>query len=55
MVVFSLGMLRYGSYVSHESKREAQREKEESEALRRAAGKVDAAPSPDAAEILAAN
>lgn len=55
MVVFSLGMLRYGSYVSHESKKEERRKEEETEALRRAAGKIDAAPSPDAAEILAAN
>lgn len=55
MVTLSLAMLRYGSYLSHESKKEAQREKEESEVLRRSAGTIDAAPSPDAAAILAAN
>lgn len=55
IVLMSLAMLRYGSYVSHESKREAQREKEESETVRKSGGKIDAAHSPDAAEILAAN
>lgn len=55
MVTLSLAMLRLGSYLSHESKKEAQREKEESEALRKSGGKIDAAHSPDAAEILAAN
>lgn len=55
MVTLSLAMLRLGSYFSQESKREAQREKEESEALRKSGGKIDAAHGPDAAEILAAN
>lgn len=55
MVTLSLAMLRYGSYVSQVDKKEAQREKEESEALRRSGGKIDGAQGPDAAEILAAN
>lgn len=55
MVTLSLAMLRLGTYFSQESRKEAQREKEESEVLRKSGGKIDAAHSPDAAEILAAN
>lgn len=55
MVAVSLAMLRYSTYVSHASEKEAQREKEEHEALRKSGGKIDGAMGPDAAEILAAN
>lgn len=55
MVTLSLAILRYSSYVSHESQREAQKVKEESEVLRKSGGKIDGAQAPDAAEILAAN
>ncbi|CAN8097170.1 unnamed protein product [Discula destructiva] len=55
MVALSLGMLRYSSYVSHASEKEAQRAKEEHEALRKSGGTIDAAQGPDAAEILSAN
>lgn len=55
MVALSLATLRYSTYVSHASEKEAQREKEEHEALRKSGGKIDGAMGPDAAEILAAN
>lgn len=55
MVALSLSMLRYSSYLSHASEKEARREKEEHEALRKAGGTIDGAMGPDAAEILAAN
>ncbi|KAJ4418151.1 hypothetical protein N0V82_005726 [Gnomoniopsis sp. IMI 355080] len=55
MVAVSLATLRYSTYVSHASEKEAQREKEEHEALRKSGGKIDGAMGPDAAEILAAN
>ncbi|KAF3770368.1 hypothetical protein M406DRAFT_248894 [Cryphonectria parasitica EP155] len=55
MVIFSLGVLRYSSYISHENQKEAQKEKEEIEVVRKSGGKIDRALGPDAAEILAAN
>ncbi|PSR94601.1 hypothetical protein BD289DRAFT_427052 [Coniella lustricola] len=55
MVTLSLGILRYSSYVSHESQREALKQREEKEVVRKSAGKIDVAQAHDAAEILAAN
>lgn len=55
MAVFTLAMLRYGTYVRHEDKREAERIDKQAELLRVADGKKDHSSSPDAAEILAAN
>lgn len=55
MVLLSLSMLRYSSYLSHANEKEAKREKEEHEALRKSGGTIDGAMGPDAAEILAAN
>ncbi|KAM0271933.1 hypothetical protein ACHAQH_008896 [Verticillium albo-atrum] len=55
MAVLTLGTLRYGTYVSHENKREAERQKKQAEVLRASDGKRDHSSAPDAAEILAAS
>ncbi|KAG7115254.1 hypothetical protein HYQ45_007620 [Verticillium longisporum] len=55
MAVLTLGTLRYGTYVSHENKKEAERLKRQAEVLRASDGKRDHSSAPDAAEILAAS
>ncbi|KAI8296183.1 hypothetical protein K4K59_004262 [Colletotrichum sp. SAR11_240] len=55
MAVVTLGTLRYGSYVSHEKQKEAERIKKQVELIKKSHGKNDHSSSPDAAEILAAN
>ena len=57
MAVLMFGSLRYGSYVTHEKEREAERIAREKKAARKKAldGKHDRAEAPSAAEILAAN
>ncbi|PNH35208.1 hypothetical protein BJF96_g1660 [Verticillium dahliae] len=55
MAVLTLGTLRYGTYVSHENKREAERLQRQAEVLRASDGKRDHSSAPDAAEILAAS
>ena len=55
MAVFTLGTLRYGTYVSHENKKEADRLEKQAQMLRAADGKKDHSSGPDAAQILAAN
>jgi hypothetical protein len=57
MAIITFGTLRYGSYLSHERQREAERKAKEAEAIRKAngMGRMDGSPAPEAAAILAAN
>lgn len=55
MAVFTLGTLRYGTYVSQKKKSESERIEKQAEMLRAADGKRDHSSAPDAAEILAAS
>lgn len=55
MAVLTLGTLRYGTYVSHTKKKEAEREEKQAQMLREADGKKDHSSAPDAAEILSAS
>ncbi|KAI9166669.1 hypothetical protein HJFPF1_02783 [Paramyrothecium foliicola] len=55
MAVLTLGTLRYGSYLSHERVKEAERKKKEEEEFRKDGGKRDRSSAADAAAILAAN
>ncbi|KAI1337865.1 hypothetical protein F5Y15DRAFT_146314 [Xylariaceae sp. FL0016] len=55
MAVLTLGTLRYGTYVSHEKKREVEEQARHEETLKKNGGREDHAPPVDAAEILAAN
>ncbi|KAH8894901.1 hypothetical protein GQ53DRAFT_857101 [Thozetella sp. PMI_491] len=57
MAVLMFGSLRYGSYVTHEKKKEAERLARERKAARKSGldGKHDHGDVPGAAEILAAN
>ncbi|TEA03258.1 Uncharacterized protein C8034_v001946 [Colletotrichum sidae] len=55
MAVLTLGTLRYGTYVSHEKQKEADRMRKQAELIKQADGKRDHSSAPDAAEILAAN
>ncbi|KAF6793059.1 MOZ protein represents a chromatin-associated acetyltransferase [Colletotrichum sojae] len=55
MAVATLLTLRYGTYVSHENQKEAERIRKQAELIKKADGKTDHSSAPDAAEILAAN
>ncbi|KAB5558051.1 hypothetical protein GE09DRAFT_1117674 [Coniochaeta sp. 2T2.1] len=55
MAVLMFGSLRYGSYLSHERAKEAEKREKEAEKLRREGGRLDHSSAPAAAEILAAN
>ncbi|KKY36399.1 putative moz protein represents a chromatin-associated acetyltransferase [Diaporthe ampelina] len=55
MVTLSLLALRVSNAVSQKEKKEEEKEKEEAAAIKKNDGSRDVAPSPDAAEILAAN
>ncbi|KAI0166614.1 hypothetical protein GGR57DRAFT_31750 [Xylariaceae sp. FL1272] len=55
MAVFTLGSLRYATYVSRERQRKQKEAEAQAEELKRNGGKEDRAPPVDAAEILAAN
>ncbi|KAH6693826.1 hypothetical protein F5X68DRAFT_47279 [Plectosphaerella plurivora] len=55
MAFFTLGTLRYGTYVSHNKKKEAEMEEKQARMLREADGKKDHSSSPDAAQILSAS
>lgn len=55
MAMLTLATVRYATYVSKERQREAAREKELAERVRRDGGKRDNSSAADAAIILAAN
>lgn len=55
MAVLTLGALRYGTYLSQEQKKGAERLRKQAELLKAADARRDHASGPDAAEILAAN
>ncbi|KAL0930998.1 MOZ protein represents a chromatin-associated acetyltransferase [Colletotrichum truncatum] len=55
MAILTLGTLRYGTYVSHEKQKEAERMKKQAELIKMSHGTTDHSSAPDAAEILAAN
>ncbi|KAK5989991.1 putative C27B12.07-like protein [Cladobotryum mycophilum] len=55
MAILTLGTIRYATYVSHESQKEADRTRRREEEVRRDGGKTDHTSAPDAAAILAAN
>ncbi|ORY69669.1 uncharacterized protein BCR38DRAFT_332112 [Pseudomassariella vexata] len=55
MVVLTLGTIRYTTYIGHEQQKELEEQRRQEEEKRRNNGRVDHAPAPDAAEILAAN
>ncbi|ROT38525.1 hypothetical protein SODALDRAFT_311339 [Sodiomyces alkalinus F11] len=55
MAVLTLGALRYGTYLSQEQKKEAERLRKQAELLKAADARRDHASAPDAAEILAAS
>ncbi|KAF9877279.1 hypothetical protein CkaCkLH20_04979 [Colletotrichum karsti] len=55
MAVLTLGTLRYGTYVSHNKQKEAEKIKKQAEMIKKSHGKRDHSSAPDAAEILAAN
>ncbi|KAL2753345.1 hypothetical protein ACRALDRAFT_1077553 [Sodiomyces alcalophilus JCM 7366] len=55
MAVLTLGALRYGTYLSQEQKKGAERLQKQAELLKAADARRDYASGPDAAEILAAN
>ena len=55
MVALSLLALRVSNSVSQKQKKEEEKVKEEAAAIKKNDGSRDMVPSPDAAEILAAN
>ncbi|KAH6661370.1 MOZ protein represents a chromatin-associated acetyltransferase [Truncatella angustata] len=55
MAVFTLGTIRYATYVNHEKKKEVEEKARKAEDARRNIGREDNAPAHEAAAILAAN
>jgi cbb3-type cytochrome oxidase subunit 3 len=55
MVIFTLGTIRYATFMAHKRQKEADQQAREEQELKKHDGRADITPAPDAAEILAAN
>ncbi|KAK4236832.1 hypothetical protein C8A03DRAFT_16554 [Achaetomium macrosporum] len=55
MVIFTLGTIRYATFMAHKRQKEAEERAREAQELKKHDGRADITPAPEAAEILAAN
>jgi hypothetical protein len=55
MVVFTLGIIRYATYMSHQRKKEAEEREREAQEAKKHDARTDSSMGPETVEILAAN